>query len=208
MIKLPWERRQHFLWNITYPHWNLFTVYYVPEQKTKGTQVARQITRCHVLVRVAKHNYSQGNLMHCRLQDMTSRWALEWKLFKHPVCKPWKDTGSASCVCHSPKGGSGCDSPRDQPSSVSHDATSLQKMLFVQGVFWQTRHIPAAPVQWQDQGTEILSWIWLVPGSVCLVWMEAGVHFSSSKYVLPSCWSKFWIPASSLVQDWVPWLSS
>lgn len=198
-IKLHWERRE--LWNITYPHWNLFTIYYVPEQRTEGTQVARQITGSHVLVRMVKHNDSQGNLMHCRLQDLTSRLALEWKLFKHAVCKPWKDTGSAGCACHNLRGCSSCDSPRDQPSAVSRDATSFQKMLLVQGVFWHIRHLPAAPVQWQEQGREILSWIWLLPGSVCLVWMEAQVHFSSSEF--PSCWSKFWVPASSLVQDWV-----
>lgn len=208
MIKLHWERRQCFLSNITYPHWNLFTIYYVPEQRMEGTQVARQITISHVLERMVDYNYSQGNLMHCRLQDMTSRWALEWKLLKYAVCKPWKETGSGGCVCHTLRGCSSCDSPRDQPSAMSHDATSFQKISLAQGVFWQIRYPPAAPVQWQDQGTEILSWVWLVPGSVCLAWMETGVHFSSSEFLFPSCWSKFWIPASSLAQDWVPWLSS
>lgn len=159
---------------------------------------------------MVKQNYRQGNLMHCRLQDRTSIWALEWKLFKYAVCKPWKDTGSAGCFCHSLRGCSSCDSPRDQISAMSHAATSLQKMLLVQGVFWQNRHTPAAPVQWQDQGTEIVSWIWLVPDSlsVCLAWMEAAIHFSNSEYLFPSCWSKFWISVSSMVQDWVPWLSS
>lgn len=148
MIKLHWERRQHFLWTISCPHWNLITIYYMPEQRMERTQVARQITRSHVLVRMVKQNYSQGNLMHCRFQDMTSSWALEWKLFKCAVCKPWKDTGSVRCVCHSLRGCSSCDSPRHQLSAMSHAATSLQKMLLVQGVFWQNRSLPAAPVQW------------------------------------------------------------
>lgn len=87
-------------------------------------------------VRMVKHHCSQGNLMHCRLQGMTSRWALEWKLIKCAVCKPWKDPGRAGCVCHHVRGCSSCDSLRDQPSAMSHDAISFQKMLLVQGVFW------------------------------------------------------------------------
>lgn len=114
--------------------------------------MARQITGSHVLVRMVKHSNSQGNSMHCRLQDTTSRWALSENCSSKQFVSLGKDTGSAGCVYHN-LSSSSCDSPRDQPSAVSHDATSFQRMLLVQGVFWQIRYLPAVPVQWQDQGT-------------------------------------------------------
>lgn len=137
MIKLHWARRKRFLWNITYPLWNLFTIYYVPEQRMEGTQVAREITRSHVLVRMVKHNYSQGNLMHCRLQDTSSMgpWVKTIQVCSlEALERHWVQVASVIIW-----GAVAAVTAPGTSQVLSHDATSFQKMLLVQGVFWQIR---------------------------------------------------------------------
>lgn len=129
----------------------------------------------------------------------------QWKTSKYVVYKPWKDTGSAGCVCCTLRDYSSHEIPEDQPSTKSPDAASFWKMSLVGGAFWQIRYPPAVPYSDKSKKQKYCSQYWLMSGTDCQAWMEAGTHVSSSEHLFRRCWSVFWIPSQATwYRNWYP----